>query len=169
MSKKSTLQVIEAEIAEGKLGIARDRLHGLVLSYPDDLMLRSRLGDVYAKLGYPREAGRYWFLEETLTEVKREAVAAFVQECGADPAEILRRLRLRCAPEQISEITAKQKIEEMVEACRRKGLEPPEYRSSPVLNVRHANLISALLLLGCALFTLMALVGIGTVVSWLFS
>ena len=68
------MEKIESEIAEGKLGIARDRLHGLVLSFPCDMQLRSRLGDVYSKQGYPIEAGRFWFLDEDLTDEKRAAM-----------------------------------------------------------------------------------------------
>lgn len=168
MSKQSTLKVIEAEIAEGKLGIARDRLHGLVLSFPDDLALRSRLGDVCAKLGYPREAGRFWFLDEPLSEGKREAVEAFVRECGSDPAVILRRLRLRVEPDLLSTGAARQKVEWMVEECRRRGVEPPLFPQRVKGDVKSANLISGLIFVVCALAVLVFMVGIGTVVGWFF-
>ncbi len=62
MSKPETLRKVEYDIRNGNLGLARDRLHGLMLSYPDDLNLRVRLGEVYSMLQQPVMAGRYWYL-----------------------------------------------------------------------------------------------------------
>lgn len=131
MGKIETLQKIEREVSEGKLGIARDRLHGLITSYPNDLSLRSGLGDIYAKLGYPREAGRYWFFDDPLTEEKREAIALFLKDCRYDPAVILRRLRLGGDVEQLSTKAAKARVKELIEDCERRGLELPPSKPSP--------------------------------------
>ncbi len=79
MPYDETRAKIEQEILEGKLGVARDRLHGLILSYPHDLSLRSRLGDVYWALGYPALAGQWWFLDEELTDEKRQAIDEFAR------------------------------------------------------------------------------------------
>lgn len=98
MAKEETLAKIEDEIARGKLGIAKDRLHGLILAYPDDLSLRTRLGDVYFALGYPRMAGRFWFLDNNPTEEKLAAIELFMEECGRDQAVIQKRLRCKGSP-----------------------------------------------------------------------
>ncbi len=71
MSKERTLERVEAEIAGGDLGKARDRLHGLIRTYPDDISLRSRLASIYWKLQYPHMAGCYWFLEENQNGARR--------------------------------------------------------------------------------------------------
>jgi hypothetical protein len=91
--KEETLRRIEREIAAGDWGKARDRLHGLLVTYPDDLALRRRLGDVYWRIHYPAMAGRYWYLEEDRTPDMAQACAAFEQSCGNDAAQILMALK----------------------------------------------------------------------------
>ena len=73
MPIEETLARIEGEIAAGDLGKARDRLHGLLSTYPADLMLRRKLGDVYWRLQYPEMAGRYWYLVEEKSPQMLEA------------------------------------------------------------------------------------------------
>lgn len=94
MPKHETLDKVEQEILEGKLGVARDRLHGLITTYPEDISLRSRLGDVYWALGYPELAGQWWFLDDDLTDDKREAVRAFAKVCSQDADAMMRALKL---------------------------------------------------------------------------
>jgi len=91
--KEETLRQIEREIAAGDFGKARDRLHGLLVTYPDDLALRRRLGDVYWQIHYPAMAGRYWYLEEERTPDMAQACTAFERACGNDAAQILMALK----------------------------------------------------------------------------
>lgn len=91
--KEETLRRIEREIAAGDWGKARDRLHGLLVTYPDDLALRHKLGEVYWQLHHPAMAGRYWYLEEDRTPDMAQACAAFERACGHDAAQILRALK----------------------------------------------------------------------------
>ncbi|AIW86484.1 hypothetical protein bwei_3876 [Bacillus mycoides] len=56
---KKTLKRIEKDIENNNLGKARDRLHGLITTYPNELALRKKLGDIYFTLQYPEMAGRY--------------------------------------------------------------------------------------------------------------
>jgi hypothetical protein len=95
MSKQTTLQRVSDDIKRGYLGSARDRLHGLLASYPDDLSLRSRLADIYWQLRHPGMAGLYWFLESTRTEDIKRAIAEFERESGGDPWTILTRLKIK--------------------------------------------------------------------------
>ncbi|MBS1715189.1 MAG: hypothetical protein JST30_12720 [Armatimonadetes bacterium] len=127
MPKAETWERIERDIAEGKLGPARDRLHGLLTAFPFDLDVRRRLGDVYWKLGYPREAGRFWFLSEELDDGQWEAVALFVADCGEDPQRILHRLKLKGPPADFGDGYARRRIEEQIEECRRRGLTVPAF------------------------------------------
>lgn len=167
MAKQDTLQTIEREIAEGKLGIARDRMNGLVVAYPEDLSLRSGLGDIYFKLGYPIEAGRCWFFDEPLDEVKREAVARFLRSCESDPAIVLRRLKLRCSPERLSKLDAAAKVRELVEECRQLGLDVPNFPKRASLGTaRQANWLMAGCLAVAALVLTLAVIGLIAVLSW---
>lgn len=162
---------IENEIAEGKLGIARDRLHGLVIAYPDRTELRSRLGDVYWKLGYPIEAGRFWFLDSDLTDEKKEAIDRFIVSCDHSPATVLKRLKLRCSPAVLTESHARKRVEELIESCKEKGETVPTFSPArtfvPDRNVKK-------IVFGCsaAIFVLIALAVIGaftllkTAIGW---
>ena len=91
--KQETLRRIEREIDAGDWGKARVRLHGLLVTYPNDLALRRRLGEVYWQLHYPAMAGRYWYLKEDRTLEMDQACAAFERACGQDAAQILMALR----------------------------------------------------------------------------
>ncbi len=91
----NALRRIEEDIAAGDYGKARDRLHGLLATYPNDLTLRRKLGDLYWQLRYPAMAGRYWYLEEQKTPDMVAACQAFERSCGHDPLQILLALKFR--------------------------------------------------------------------------
>ncbi|MFC8761300.1 DUF6584 family protein [Streptomyces sp. NPDC057193] len=74
MSQLNTLARVDADIAAGRIPMARQRLRGLVSSYPRDLPLRRRLAEVYRMYGDAAEAGRWMYLEEDRTA---EETAAF--------------------------------------------------------------------------------------------
>lgn len=95
MSKPETLRKVEYDIINGNLGLARDRLHGLMMSYPDDLSLRVKRAEVYWKLQQPVMAGRYWYLMEERSPEMEAAVQAFEKMQGHDPLRIMRALKFR--------------------------------------------------------------------------
>lgn len=63
MTLIATLARVDADLAVGRVPMARQRLRGLVSSFPQDLLLRRRLGEVYRLYGEPAEAGRWMYLE----------------------------------------------------------------------------------------------------------
>lgn len=128
MAKQETLRRVEEDIAAGNLGKARDRLHGLVQQYPDDLSLRSRLAEVYWQLRFPAMAGCYWYLEEPTTEAMRQAQAEFERSCGRDPLHILLRLKFRGNVESLPQY-ARLQLERLQEECQRKHGRYPAFRS----------------------------------------
>ncbi|MEN1937895.1 DUF6584 family protein [Paenibacillus sp. 102] len=93
--KAKTLIKIEKDIENHNLGKARERLHGLIQSYPDDLSLRKKLGDIYFRLQYPTMAGRYWYLEENKTPEMIQACQQFEKAMGNSPDEIVRALKFK--------------------------------------------------------------------------
>jgi hypothetical protein len=105
-----TLEKVEREIAAGNLGKARDRLQGLLVTYPDDLTLRRRLGDVYWELQHPAMAGRYWYLEEYKTAAMAAACQAFEHSCGNRSLEILLALKFKGDIESIDDTYAGQSL-----------------------------------------------------------
>ncbi|MGC9496321.1 DUF6584 family protein [Streptomyces sp. WG7] len=64
MPLRETLARVDADLAAGRVPIARQRLRGLVSSFPYDLTLRRRLAEVYRLYGDAAEAGRWMYLEE---------------------------------------------------------------------------------------------------------
>ncbi|WP_338703307.1 DUF6584 family protein [Streptomyces sp. Q6] len=79
MPLRETLTRIDADLAAGRIPVARQRLRGLLSSFPHDLMLRRRLAEVYRLYGDDAEAGRWMYLEE---ERNAEETAAFEARYG---------------------------------------------------------------------------------------
>ncbi|MFD4909110.1 DUF6584 family protein [Kitasatospora purpeofusca] len=63
MTVETTLVRVDADLRAGRIPVARQRLRGLVASYPADLTVRRRLADVYRLYGEPAEAGRWAYLD----------------------------------------------------------------------------------------------------------
>lgn len=118
VSKESVLERVDADLERGDYGRARDRLTALIGLYPDDVFLRSRLAEVWWDLHFPAMAGRYWYLEENRTEEVVEAVEAFERSCRGSPAAIWRCLKFKGDPATLPPF-ARQRIEDLVEACRK--------------------------------------------------
>ena len=95
MTLDKTLAKIEHDLQVGDLGKARDRIHGLIANYPDNLALRRKLGAVYWRLQMPEMAGRYWYLEEHKDQEMTSACNRFEAQFGNDPMLMLFALRFR--------------------------------------------------------------------------
>ena len=95
MAKENTLKKIHQEILDNDLGKARDRLHGLLISYPDDLQLRKMLGDIYWQMLLPDMAGRYWYLEEQKDEKMLMACRRFEKQFKQDPMYMLFAIKFK--------------------------------------------------------------------------
>lgn len=80
MPLRETLARAEAELAAGRIPLARQRLRGLVSSFPHDLTLRRRLAEVYRLYGDAAEAGRWMYLEE---DRDADETAAFEARYGS--------------------------------------------------------------------------------------
>ncbi|MFE5656372.1 DUF6584 family protein [Streptomyces sp. NPDC056517] len=79
MSQSNTLARVDADLVAGRVPMARQRLRGLVSSFPYDLTLRRRLAEVYRLYGDAAEAGRWMYLEE---DRDAEETAAFEKRYG---------------------------------------------------------------------------------------
>ncbi|MFJ4467805.1 DUF6584 family protein [Streptomyces sp. NPDC089424] len=76
MPLKETLARVDADLAAGRVPVARQRLRGLVSSYPTDLELRRRLAEVYRLYGEPAQAGRWMYLEQDRDAAETSAFEA---------------------------------------------------------------------------------------------
>ncbi|KUN81479.1 hypothetical protein AQJ66_24070 [Streptomyces bungoensis] len=75
-----TLARADADLAAGRVPAARQRLRGLISSFPHDLTLRRRLAEVYRLYGDAAEAGRWMYLEE---DRDADETAAFEARYGS--------------------------------------------------------------------------------------
>jgi hypothetical protein len=91
----NTLKRIEEDIKNNDLGKARDRLHVLISTSPNELELRKKLGDIYSELKYPSMAGRYWYLEDNKTPEMVKACIEFEKTLGNDPNRIAMALKYK--------------------------------------------------------------------------
>ncbi|MEU1411903.1 DUF6584 family protein [Streptomyces sp. NPDC005731] len=80
MPLRETLARVDADLAAGRVPVARQRLRGLVSSFPYDLTLRRRLAEVYRLYGDAAEAGRWMYLEE---DRSADETAAFAVRYGS--------------------------------------------------------------------------------------
>ncbi|WP_393074014.1 DUF6584 family protein [Streptomyces sp. LN704] len=76
MPLRDTLAQVDADLAAGRVPVARQRLRGLVSSFPSDLKLRRRLAEVYRLYGDPAEAGRWMYLEQDRDAAETSAFEA---------------------------------------------------------------------------------------------
>jgi hypothetical protein len=175
MAIKQTLNKIERDIASGDYGKARDRLHGLIATYPDNLALRRKLGKVYWQLQYPAMAGRYWYLEEDKSPDMVAACKAFERSCGNSSLQMLLFLKFRGDLESIDSVFARQTLRTLQSQVKEKygyyitfgkrGAE--KYQWTPARKPRDvvvgvACVVAVLVGLG------LMLVGLVTVINWLF-
>ncbi|MFJ3900704.1 DUF6584 family protein [Streptomyces sp. NPDC090025] len=97
MPLTETLARVDTDLAAGRVPVARQRLRGLVSSFPYDLTLRRRLAEVYRRYGDAAEAGRWMYLE---ADRDAEETAAFESRYGS-PAWRMKALAWR-GPEALA-------------------------------------------------------------------
>lgn len=93
MPVEQTLTKAAVDLAAGRTTLARQRLRGLVASFPDRLDLRDQLADTYRRAGDAAQAGRWSYLSARRDE--RE-VAAF-ERTYRDPFAQMKALAWRTA------------------------------------------------------------------------
>jgi hypothetical protein len=89
MPVEDTLERVAADLAADRTGLARQRLRGLVASFPHRLDVRERLAELYRRDGDPVQAGRWSWLAADRDDTE---VAAF-EAAYADPFARMRALR----------------------------------------------------------------------------
>ncbi|WP_435191080.1 DUF6584 family protein [Streptomyces sp. bgisy126] len=120
MSLSNTLARVDADLAAGRVPVARQRLRGLVSSFPCDLTPRRRLAEVYRLYGDAAEAGRWMYLEEDRRE---DETVAFEERYGS-PARRMRALAWR-GPESLAATAFAQERLAAVRAARAAELGRP--------------------------------------------
>jgi hypothetical protein len=176
---KPDLKKVRVDIRRGDLGQARERLHGLLSSYPDNLDLRKRLGEVYWSLQMPAMAGRYWYLVEKKDERMVKSCQAFEKTCKLDPAHILLAVKFRGEVAAVKDSYARDTLTHLTqEAIKNQGwygyyIKRRKDKSRP-MNVENSkdNLVSKslpwILLAFVIIGLIFSCIGLISVVRWIF-
>ncbi|RRN67895.1 DNA helicase [Peribacillus simplex] len=156
-----TIKKIEEDIEKNDLGKARDRLHGLISTFPNELDLRRKLGDIYFALKYPSMAGRYWYLEKNKSPEMVKACIQFEKSMGNDPIRIGRAIKFKGDSEVLKRLQLDQVISPIQNKVKENLLEEPE---DPFKD--------KLVIFGCfsiiILTIIFALVGVYALFNWIF-
>ncbi|WP_432571662.1 DUF6584 family protein [Kineococcus sp. SYSU DK005] len=99
---EQTLTKAAADLAAGRTTPARQRLRGLVASFPERLDLREHLADTYCRAGDAAQAGRWSYLSADRDE--RE-VAAF-ERIYRDPFARMKALAWRTSEDSAGPLAA---------------------------------------------------------------
>ncbi|WP_309113862.1 DUF6584 family protein [Saccharothrix sp.] len=161
MPVELTLRKAAEELRRGDLASvlrARQRLVGLVTTYPDRLDLRERLAAVYRVLGDPVQAGRWSYLSEERVEAE---VAAFERAYRTPQARLA---ALNWVSGEHTTETARVRLAALQsavsESLRARLAVADDRDSSWVANV--------LVLLGLVVVLLCFVIGAVTVVVWVY-
>lgn len=157
----NTLLKIEEDLKKNDLGKARDRLHGLIATYPDEIDLRRKLGDIYYALKYPSMAGRYWYLEKNKTSEMQHACIEFEKSMGNDPFQIVRALKFKGDKEIVKDLEFSENFSPVQKKVTEKLLEEPEDSAFDKLIVTGCLSV----IVGTVVF---AVIGVYSFVEWLF-
>ncbi|MDW7616132.1 DUF6584 family protein [Peribacillus simplex] len=156
-----TIKKIEKDIEKNDLGKARDRLHGLISTFPNELDLRRKLGDIYMALKYPSMAGRYWYLEKNKSPEMVKACIQFEKSMGNDPIRIGRAIKFKGDSEVLKRLQLDQVISPIQNKVKENLLEEPE---DPFKD--------KLVIFGCfsiiILTIIFALIGVYALFNWIF-
>ncbi|MFF9203662.1 DUF6584 family protein [Streptomyces sp. NPDC014986] len=127
MPLTATLARVDADLAAGRVPLARQRLRGLVSSFPNDPALRRRLAEVYRLYGEPAEAGRWMYLEE---DQEADETSAFEARYRT-PQERMRALAWR-GPEALAPSSfAVEQLTAVRTACSEALGHPVDWDSTP--------------------------------------
>ncbi|HEK9099041.1 TPA: DNA helicase [Bacillus pseudomycoides] len=160
--KEKTLLKIEKDIENHDLGKARERLHGLIHSYPSDLSLRKKLGDIYFRLHYPTMAGRYWYLEENKTPEMIQACQQFEKSLGNSPNKIVRALKFKGDSAIINNLSLKYSCSVIQSrVIEQIAQEPEETWKDNLVHIGCISIVAAIFVSTC--------IGLYTIFNWLFS
>lgn len=157
-----TLKRIEEDIKNDDLGKARDRLHGLIATFPNELELRKKLGDIYFELKYPAMAGRYWYLEKNKTPEMVHACIEFESSMGRDINNIARALKYKGDIELLKGLDLEPALLS-INKVKEKLVEEPDAS----IEGEHYWIIFGCLSIIILIF-IFALVGIYTFLKWIF-
>ena len=144
--------------------MARQRLRGLVGSFPHRLDLRERLAQVYRDLGDPAQAGRWSYLDQNRVE---EEQAAFKARYANDSLRIMAVLAWRGSENHAPTDEARERLRALRAAAERKTGTSVSWERPRWAATEHASTEARIsdFALGCALVCAVVLGVIGALAA----
>ncbi|MFE7565452.1 DUF6584 family protein [Streptomyces sp. NPDC057539] len=168
MPRDMTLRAAATEVATGDLAStlrARQRLHGLLGSYPQDLEVREQLAAIYRQLGETAQAGRWNYLSENPDPTETAAFELLFPHHD----ERLWALRWGGRAEDALTSVAVSRLSELhAEAERDRGSTVPYARPRPSSDEdesQESPLVGALAFVGCLTVLVLVVIGFITVIA----
>ncbi len=168
VGEQETLARVRDDLAAGRVAMARQRLRGLVGSYPQRLDLREQLAELYRRDGILSQAGRWSFLSETRDPTE---LRAFEREYP-DPVHRMRAVGWR-GPEDAAGDSVRHRLAALREEAESKAGHPVSWErvateATPSTWGDRLIAVLAMLVLGLVLLGGVAFLieGIETVVAW---
>jgi hypothetical protein len=172
MNTDEKLQSIQLDIDKGLKKRAIDRLHGLILNYPNELMYRRKLGQIYLDIGFEDSAGKYFLLENDRTEEMNEAVTIYLKSVNESGWKILNDIKFRGDRKKLS-VFANQQLNEFELLSKKETGRIPTFREKRNGNQRinQNGKLDFGTVLVIAIFIsiiLLIIIGLITVIRWIF-
>ncbi|MCY0967542.1 DUF6584 family protein [Chryseobacterium wangxinyae] len=121
------LHRIEQDIKEGRKKKACDRLRNMINQFPDDILLREKLAQLYYDSGFKDEAGKYWILSEPQNFEMKEAVEIYRKSFSNSGNAILKDIVFRGSKTQLSDF-AQNTLKELESDSLKKTKRVPHFK-----------------------------------------
>lgn len=167
VTTKRTFARVDDDLERGDVAMARTRLKSLLISLPQSLEARERLGDLYRREGDRVEAGRWSYLSE---QRDLGETTAFERACGGNPVRIMRGLRWQGSEDDATTEVARERLLDVrtrAEAAAGKKLEWSD-RGREVGGSTWDDVVPVGCLLVALVLLFLVVVGAVTVLGWIF-
>lgn len=176
MNLNQKLARIDKEIQQGLKMKAADRLRNLTNQYPNELIIWERLAELYYNSGFLDAAGKFWILSEPKSEVIQKCVTLYEKSVNYSGTQILNEIIFKGDKNKLSDY-AKNRLLALEKSSKEKsGYVPnflPKLNKTQRKNQAYTSstlekLIPFVLLFALISTLVLAVVGLGTVIDWIF-
>lgn len=117
MKRRPIQDRITFHVSRGHYSKAIAICHSVLKNHPEDLSIRTTLGELYYHLRNYEQAGRYWYLLEHKTPDQQKACEIFSSSINNDPQAMLRQIKYQADIHAIKDVYAKTLMESLSQEC----------------------------------------------------
>jgi len=172
MNFEEKIERVDNDLDKGLKKRAIDRLHGLIKTYPDELIFRTKLGHIYLDIGFKDNAGQFFILEKDRTNEMDEAVTIYLDSVNKSGWKILNDIQFQGDKNNLNDF-AKQRLTEFEEWSKKETGRIPTFRKKRIGPPRTKEKgtwdFGAILIVGVLIsVVVLTIIGFVTVVRWIF-